>query len=1023
MRREVAEIMFARKTGLMRIAIIRVLAIIATAFIPCTSCCAQNSTQTTATANVSIEDSRATVLPAYDLASARWFASAELPVDSTAETVLSNATATSPIITLKHPAGTGVMFALISLTDPPQKPAEVVIGDIDGEDETYFNGKLIGSTVGWGVNDYGIPRRYPVDPQLIKKGENVLSIRIRAIGGKSTFGIRREPLTFGFVRNSPLEVVGQPEKPGRGISAISEEEARKAIRDSDDSTTATTGPLYRKRPSFGRFGKFLHDGLPFVSDVSPTRIFSRNAPQFDVSIDSIKAISVAADDKDPGVDGWHKLVRVQATCNKVPVQFTTLSHLLYPGAVITMEKGPVLQMRAKFGRQSGVLQALSDNEILKLFPKIQQTNFSAFLLYEASKKSCPALLVTAGVATNATEAEGFIDFTFSHGESAKSPGKIYVFYPLGLKRVNLESHPAGLLQSIALIQPGADPLETLSKWMRWGLNEPVATDEYFEPFPDASRIRIHQVMRFAAPSGVPVGEPFLIPPPQVVFAKSAYKYPAELPRLQPMNSIGFSGPVFALDAKPDEKSNRGGKKPADSGKSARLQVLTYDLPIPPMEERGLVALPEFDGLKVLLNNWISDLGTTSSANGVDGIYKSRTQAFQSFSYLNDTNRSRLLKNSSEVLPAMLQSSSLFHEYTEPLSGLKAWWTYYIEGPYFDRYDQDWGNGLTLYGLYTWAKYTGNWDLIAQHWSAIEQMFSWFIVTDDWEWMRCSNGLHGHGTGAGDCASVSYVAPLAYTRLAKNVGRTEDYHYGLYLSSRAAVFLLNRFAYNEFGEENGLKEANSMVLGFHEGAGFLVGELDSYPWNVTSNISGNGVQPDNFDLYLKYAPDLLRKYEQVFASAYPNWMDGKYIYPVQTLYRNNSGYITLPHIYLRARLHTDTQDTLIEFIQKAQSNKYLWWLSPPVISEVMNLNNDIYVADWGRCAFGGASLTRDKHHTKVQITLDNKFAPDMVEIHFPRRQYQLTINGGPVPLTDSSFEAERLKVKLRRPGQNVIEITY
>ena len=44
----------------------------------------------------------------------------------------------------------------------------------------------------------------------------------------------------------------------------------------------------------------------------------------------------------------------------------------------------------------------------------------------------------------------------------------------------------------------------------------------------------------------------------------------------------------------------------------------------------------------------------------------------------------------------------------------------------------------------------------------------------------------------------------------------------------------------------------------EGAGFLVGELDGYPWNVTSNISGDGVQPENFSLYEKYALHPLRE---------------------------------------------------------------------------------------------------------------------------------------------------------------------
>ena len=196
-------------------------------------------------------------------------------------------------------------------------------------------------------------------------------------------------------------------------------------------------------------------------------------------------------------------------------------------------------------------------------------------------------------------------------------------------------------------------------------------------------------------------------------------------------------------------------------------------------------------------------------------------------------------------------SPYWHPHTEPLSGLTYWWTYFIEGPYYGVFDQGRGDGLALYGLYTYVKYGGRWEFARANWPAIERMFGWFTLTDDWEWMRASNGAHGHGTGAGDCESATYAACLAYAQLAKGCGLSSEYDYGLYMSARAALFALNRFAYTEFAQQHQLGEEKSVPLGFHEGQGFLVGELNRYPWNVTSAISGNGVQPANFDLYLRY----------------------------------------------------------------------------------------------------------------------------------------------------------------------------
>src|SRR5205085_1198437 len=154
-----------------------------------------------------------------------------------------------------------------------------------------------------------------------------------------------------------------------------------------------------------------------------------------------------------------------------------------------------------------------------------------------------------------------------------------------------------------------------------------------------------------------------------------------------------------------------------------------------------------------------------------------------------------------------------------------------------------------------------------------------------------------------------------------------------------------------------------------------------------------------------------------------WADGMYHYPRTNIYRDNSGYITLPHIYLRARLGVDSIETLSSELKSAESNDYLWWLAPPVIAEVLNTRTQAYVADWGRCAFLGAQINRDKKHASISLQFDNKYAPDVVQIVLPRKPEQLQINSGPVPLTEWRYENELLKLRLRRSGANNISITF
>lgn len=58
------------------------------------------------------------------------------------------------------------------------KKAILNLGPIDDADETYLNGKLIGST-----NIYNKDRVYPVDGSLLKKGKNTIIIKVTDTGG------------------------------------------------------------------------------------------------------------------------------------------------------------------------------------------------------------------------------------------------------------------------------------------------------------------------------------------------------------------------------------------------------------------------------------------------------------------------------------------------------------------------------------------------------------------------------------------------------------------------------------------------------------------------------------------------------------------------------------------------------------------------------------------------------------------------------------------------------------------------
>jgi sialate O-acetylesterase len=71
-----------------------------------------------------------------------------------------------------------VWFRKEFTVNDPDNSARISLGPIDDQDQTFVNGVEIGST-----NAYNEPRVYLVDPGLLQKGNNVISIRVLDTGG------------------------------------------------------------------------------------------------------------------------------------------------------------------------------------------------------------------------------------------------------------------------------------------------------------------------------------------------------------------------------------------------------------------------------------------------------------------------------------------------------------------------------------------------------------------------------------------------------------------------------------------------------------------------------------------------------------------------------------------------------------------------------------------------------------------------------------------------------------------------
>lgn len=960
-----------------------------------------------------------------DLSTASWFASAELPPNSSYETLKSSATPTSPTVNLRSPVsgGVGTLFAVVNLPTPIPSgtSGRITIGDINGNDETFFNGTAIGNNITYGNTESRMPRAYIIPEALLKSGENILAIKLQGSSGQQVFGIKNPPLTFAFVPTASLNTQ-KSVRPTTSVvfQNLNDTMALDAITSADP--TANRSELIKKRPSFGRFGELFVNGLPAVSEISPTHISSRNGVRFDVNVDGIKQVSTVLSARGAEIDGWHHKTRVIAKNGTGEISYKSLQHVQYPGTILSLENGNILKLRAKFPQLQGQVLNLSPAELNAVFGQ-RSNEFNAYIFIPLEKQGTPAFLVTQGLSVNLTQSSTNVDISFAKKTEFKSEPKIYIVYPTGLDRFDFSSRPTQIAEITDIISEEPTTF-TLSKWARLAINEPVDQAEWFEVREKQKKVRVYQTARFLSPIISPEFTPYLFLPPQLEYSHERLDYPVDTSLTSPTQILGFSG-YFQYIRKPSIFTSK-----ADPTLSYS-PVLTgwYDLPLPSISER---ALPEIAGQtdwNELINKFaLSSLGTSGSLNAVDALYKSRAAAYQAFNFLTPENRAILNNNSQQTIRAAL-GGHFWESSRERFSGLEYFWTRYIQGPFYENYEFDWSNGLALYGLATYVSYSGDYKIVNDNWEAVERLFRWFTVSDDWEWMRASNAQHGHGTGSGEAQNATYSAAIAYSRLAKTAGRQNDYHYGLYTAARAALFSLNRFAYNEFATAHDFKGDNSIILGFHEGKGFLEGELGNYPANATGNISAYGVQPENFDLLMSYASDQIRNYELNFEKAFPNWNDGSYKYPFPTSLADNSGLVTLPHIYLRARMGGDSFASLIELVNQALQNNNYWWTSPTVIAEVLaKRSGGVAITEWDKAKILNASVAHDierggDKRRVLSLTVDNNEGSNTLSIRFPRKPSSFQINNGPVPLTDSKFEDGILKLRLRRPGENSVKVQY
>ncbi len=928
---------------------------------------------------------------------------------------------------------------------------ELVIGDVSGADAVRFNGHPLGETSGMVISATGLPRRYLIPSRLIRfGGDNELEIRVEGLGGSSQIEIGA-PITLaalglhelwarcGDIRDAlqrAAQTLWQAEQMGAGDArmaqrlwrehrtllaeltaaetalgrgdlrgahqrlarlanplreiessagllqlAVDSERAGRTQTLVDHVTTLLTddqrarGVRVHARPEgFGRWGLALWDGTPFLEYVSPVEIRGHGEMAWRIIVDQLMATEVL------DVNWMSKTTLVTGNRRGDPCDHTLTVSLPFPGVLIEQRAGRTITFELSapqdevgisavgWGMRGGlVIQPLAGSRMLLVARRASEETL--WLIHTGVPFEEVALTPRGADATRLT-------LTFDRG----TPRRLTLVPVHGIEQrdtrwVAMRTVPTEVADVCAALLPLTAQV-------------PVRVDEVYHIDDEAGVATLFDVFesRSLDPTAAhPEGRP-IWPPPVASVARAmgqGVTFLVEGLERQPMLSV--HGPVFA-------------------GFHSHGALL-WTIPLPSLDGRFHLRPAGDDDLVAQLNEHLTDLGTPTMPNAVDRTYKSRAQGYHAWAMLTAANRRRLAENSAEMIPLTFDPA-IWHRWEEPFSGLPVWSTYTLEGPAFDLYDQEWGNGLALYALSLWAMVEDGWGVVAAHRDALDRMWAWWRVTDDWAWLRCANAFHGHGTGAGDCSCAAHAGAIGRARLMARLGDVAARDEALYFAARSALSITARFGLTRWAREHGLIEDDAVAVGYHEGEGYLRDSVTSYPWTVTSMISGNGVQPEVHDLLMERVPNHLAAYEAEMLAANPTLFDGLHDYGRDTLCDGNSGHITLPHLHAQARLGT-RGNRLRQWLAEAASNPEMWWLAPTVLAEMAGRGSGFWLLDWSAARLGRAWMDADG---SAHVIFETQHTPLRWAAHCEAAPAEVRVEGTALDTWTWDAETQRLEVE-------------
>jgi len=307
-------------------------------------------------------------------------------------------------------------------------------------------------------------------------------------------------------------------------------------------------------------------------------------------------------------------------------------------------------------------------------------------------------------------------------------------------------------------------------------------------------------------------------------------------------------------------------------------------------------------------------------------------------------------------------------------------------------DVDYWQGLTIYGIYSHAKYAGMWDTMAKYWPTIRSLISHWEALHSWAMM--SPGAREAGElYHGDMPTAGFAGLVGFYFLSERLGTPYQHDLSAYLLAKAAVPMVVKWGFREWASQLNHQElqGGGRCSGFGERyvASFASTNVanrnfeSTDPWWRTGCIGPQSAQPETMDLYMKGCLKDITEWESDFIRVCPN--DG---------FKTHDDVRVMPHVMLRTYLDGKFRKEAFALLDTPRDVYQL--RDAHVLAALVAWNCPVRLVDWSPAYVSQAAWD---DQTGAAIRLESaKGAKIKLTFHDRLKSPQFMVDGKPVTVS-------------------------